>query len=117
MVEHGIWVVGVQTATIDSNWVFGVINSVDQDVVMETYFGWTGGITASDGGTITITNNIVAGSWHHGFHFTPDQCSVASSSDAFRNNVAHSISGYGAIAANVENDCTIVHYFTAYKVT
>ena len=31
--------------------------------------------------------------------------------------MAHSISGYGAIALNVENPCTEVHDFTAYKVT
>jgi len=31
--------------------------------------------------------------------------------------VAHSISGYGAIALNVQNPCTEVSNFAAYKVT
>jgi len=35
----------------------------------------------------------------------------------FRNNIAHSISGYGVIAANVKNDCTEVTDIVAYKVT
>lgn len=68
---------------------------------------------------MTVTGNIVSGSWHHGFHYTPKRCpEYGTSIDfTFENNVAHSISGYGAIAANVKNDCTEVLEFSAYKVT
>ena len=63
-----------------------------------------------------VTDNIVAGVWHHGYHIVPVECS-SSPDFLFENNVAHSVSGNGAIAANVENDCTMVNKFTAYKVT
>ena len=85
-----------------------------------------GGITASQGTSkIIVRNSIVSGTWHHGFHFKPRECDTrdhvaVSESDpdfVFENNVAHSISGYGAIAANVENECTIVQDFVAYKCT
>ena len=67
----------------------------------------------------------MSGTWHHAFHFKPRECDlsshVAKTEDnpdfVFENNVAHSISGYGAIAANVENRCTIVQDFRAYKCT
>ena len=35
----------------------------------------------------------------------------------FEGNLAHSISGYGAVALNEANQCTEISYFTAYKVT
>jgi len=63
-----------------------------------------------------VTDNIVAGVWHHGYHIVPVECS-SSPDFLFENNVAHSVSGNRAIAANVENDCTMVNKFTAYKVT
>jgi hypothetical protein len=65
---------------------------------------------------VVATGNVVSGSWHHGFHFTPDRCD-GSTSNKFENNVAHSISGYGAIAKNIPNDCTEVKNFWSYKVT
>ena len=64
-----------------------------------------------------VRNNIVAGTWHHGFHFVPKRCNDNNPDFVFENNVAHSISGYGAIAKNVRNDCTLVENFVAYKVT
>lgn len=66
---------------------------------------------------MVVTDNIVSGAWHHGFHFTPKRCSEDAPDYVFERNVAHTISGYGAIAANVENDCTEVKDFTSYKVT
>ena len=84
-----------------------------------------GGITASERTTkITIRDCIVSGSWHHGFHYVPEKCNkdtrqpVSSANwHIFENNVAHSISGYGAISLNQNNDCTIVRDFLAYKCT
>lgn len=66
---------------------------------------------------MVVRNNIAAGSWHHGFHFTPKRCGDTNPDFIFENNVAHSISGYGAVASNVENDCTVVEDFIAYKCT
>lgn len=68
---------------------------------------------------MTVTDNIVSGSWHHGFHFTPSRCDGKADhySFTFERNIAHSVSGYGAIAANVGNDCTEVKDYTSYKVT
>jgi len=81
-----------------------------------------GGITATEGTSkIKIRNNIVSGTWHHGFHFKPYTCDEVLSDDSdfiFSGNVAHSISGYGAIALNMENNsCTEVHDFKGYKCT
>lgn len=85
---------------------------------MGFYAGWLGGFTLSEGNThTTVTRNIAAGTWHHGFHFEPSACGEGSPSTIFRGNVAHSISGYGAIAKNVVNPCTEVKDFIAYKCT
>ena len=68
-----------------------------------------GCVTAFSGVSIaTFTNNRAAGCWHHGFKFIPAKCDEANPSYVFENNVAHSVSGYGAIAANVANSCTEV---------
>lgn len=66
-----------------------------------------------------VTNNVVAGAWHHGYHFDPSDCDAVDPDFVFTNNVAHSISGYGAIARNVDTEqaCTEVKDFKAYKVT
>jgi hypothetical protein len=79
-----------------------------------------GAMTLSEGtNKMIVRNNIVSGSWHHGYHFIPEKCGTRpSDSDwIFENNVAHSISGYGAIALNVVNDCTEVKDYWSYKVT
>lgn len=67
-----------------------------------------------------MRDNIVSGTWHHGFHFKPLACDAAINDDSdfiFSGNVAHSISGYGAIALNVNNKCTEVYDFKGYKCT
>jgi len=80
-----------------------------------------GGITATQGTSkIKVRDNIVSGTWHHGFHFRPLKCDEAIGDDTdfvFQGNVAHSISGYGAIAQNVVNTCTEVKDFKGYKCT
>jgi hypothetical protein len=67
--------------------------------------GFWGGISASGKGVtgMVVTNNIVSGTWHHGFHFIPSKCDDDTPTYIFYNNIAHSISGYGAIAENVAN--------------
>ena len=64
-----------------------------------------GGISVSDGTTkITVTNNVVSGTYFAGYHFKPDKCDkdshalISNADYVFTNNVAHSISGYGAVA-------------------
>ena len=83
-----------------------------------------GGISVSDGvKNAEVKNNVVSGTFFAGFHFIPDQCDersherIVDPTYIFEGNVAHSISGYGAVAKKVTNDCTIVHGFKAYKVT
>jgi hypothetical protein len=77
-----------------------------------------GVFTLSDGTSkLTVRNNVASGGWHHGFRYNPSKCDDTSPDDVFQGNVAHSISGYGAIAANVENDCTEVVDWWAYKCT
>ena len=84
------------------------------------YYGWTGAMTLSESNTqMTVTNNVVAGAWHHGYHFDPSDCDAVTPDFVFTGNVAHSISGYGAIARNVDtaSACTEVKDFKAYKVS
>lgn len=39
---------------------------------MQFYFGWKGGFTLSESNMkMVVTNNVVAGTWHHGFHYVP----------------------------------------------
>lgn len=90
--------------------------------VQNAYTGWTGAVTVSDptNNKLTITGNRASGAHHHGFHYMPDDCdNNGIAHTVFFGNVAHSISGYGAIAANVEGvpQCTEVKDFAAYKVT
>jgi hypothetical protein len=101
--------------------VFHVPSSAKEEPkVIEYAPGVWGGITASGADDVKgmiVTNNIVSGTWHHGFHFTPQKCDDDNPPYTFLNNIAHSISGYGAIAENVKNECTLVKDFTAYKTT
>jgi hypothetical protein len=82
-----------------------------------------GGITATQGSglaRITLKRNIISGTYHHAFHFKPKPCtgSTAELNDfVFEDNVAHSISGYGAVAANTNHRCVEVEKFVAYKCT
>lgn len=85
---------------------------------MLEYLGWVGGMTLSEGNNkMVVKDNIVAGTWHHGYHIVPKKCANDNGNFIFKNNVAHSISGYGVIALNVANDCSTIQDFTAYKVT
>lgn len=81
-----------------------------------------GGISTSDGNSkVKVRDNVVSGTWHHGFHFVPNECDVTEAdnpSHVFEGNVAHSISGYGAIALNTpKKRCMEVHNFKGYKCT
>jgi nitrous oxidase accessory protein NosD len=119
-VENGIWAKNSGSITITNNWVHDVIPWVDEEPKMYEYPRiWPiGAMTLTEGTrTMTVRNNVVSGSWHHGYHFKPARCTGSSADFVFENNVAHSISGYGAIALNVENDCTEVKDFWSYKVT
>lgn len=101
--RHGVWAKSASALTINNNWVFHVVNSVTDAPVMRSYHGWLGGFTLSESvSTSTVTGNVVAGTWHHGFHVVPQACDDANPDFLFTNNVAHSISGYGAVALNVE---------------
>jgi len=81
-----------------------------------------GGITASQSNSkMTVINNVVSGAWQVAFHFKPLKCderpNPGNPDYDFYNNVAHSISGNGAVALNVANQCTEVRDFVAYKCT
>jgi hypothetical protein len=80
--------------------------------------GETGCFTVSEKvSKVTMHNNIAAGCWHHGFHFIPQKCDDTDPDYSFINNVAHTISGYGAIALLVEHQCTEVKDMVGYKIT
>lgn len=106
--EHGIWVKDSSRVLVDGNWVFHVVENKGKEPAMFEYFGWVGGFTLSEGNrAMEVRNNIAAGTWHHGFHVVPSACGADDTGDfIFRNNVAHSISGYGVIGKNVAQECT-----------
>lgn len=119
-VENGMWVKSSSKIDVTNNWVHHVIPWVDEEPKMIEYPRiWPlGAMTLSDGTSkMNVRNNVVSGSWHHGFHFKPRKCTGDNGDWVFENNVAHTISGYGAIALNVENDCTEVKDIWSYKVT
>ena len=73
--EHGIWVQNSSSVTIDNNWVFHVIENAGEESKMFEYLFWKGGFTLSEGNSkMIVTDNVVAGTWHHGFHFVPKRC-------------------------------------------
>jgi hypothetical protein len=70
---------------------------------------------------ITVTNNIVGGSYFYGFVAPGHDCGVYSG-HLFTNNVAHSIAGNGAFIypdpANTNSaTCIEGSFFAAYKCT
>ena len=73
--EHGIWVQNSNQVTIDGNWVFKVIENMGKEPKMQEYLGWVGGFTLSESNNqMIVQDNIVAGTWHHGFHIVPQLC-------------------------------------------
>lgn len=70
---------------------------------------------------ITVVNNIVAGTYYAGFAgMLAHTCGESATQNVFRNNIAHSVEGNGAVIyPNVENfddaTCFEASYFTAYK--
>ena len=126
-VQHGIRVQDSARITLDGNWVHYVRPEADEAPKMIEYPRYTEGLgafTLHEGTrSMTVRNNVASGAWHHGFKFRPlnmgKDCANPKDADdfIFENNVAHSISGYGAIAENVVNKCTEVKDFVAYKCT
>jgi hypothetical protein len=127
-VRHGILVEKSSRIHLESNWVHHVIPpdwwfSDMGGPEMHKYTGWTGAFTLSNpsNSRLVVINNVASGSWHHGFHYKPLKCddNVYPNNPGtwFQGNVAHSISGYGAVASNIEEVCTEVKNFAAYKVT
>ena len=127
-VEHGLWIKQSTSITFDNNWVIYVYPQDyyfgEDGPVIDEWEGWTGCVTVSDtsNNKLVITNNIASGCWHHGYHFIPLDCDEAIDENTktyFFNNIAHSISGNGAVAANVAGNpsCTEVKDFKAYKCT
>lgn len=129
-VQQGIWVKSAQEITLERNWVHMIRPEADAEPKLKEFPILTpyviGGITASERTTkITIRDNVVSGSWHHGYHYVPERCdsktrqpkTSAANWHIFENNIAHSISGYGALGLMQAQDCTIVRDFIAYKCT
>jgi len=125
-VQQGIWVQRSDSITIDGNWVHHIVPECDQPPKINQWpivgHFEVGGITASEGNSkMVVMNNIVSGAWQAAYHFKPLKCGASSSVTSpdyhFVNNIAHSISGNGAVAAKVSNSCTEVKDFIAYKCT
>ena len=119
--ENGIWAQNSKSVVFDGNWVFKVVavpNEEPKFIEFDVGKKDTGCFTIYQGvGNALVQNNRAAGCWHHGFKFIPQKCDEDNPDYKFVNNVAHTISGYGAIALNVGNDCTEVKDQWAYKVT
>ena len=68
--EHGIWAMDSRNLRFIDNWVFHIIEQADNEVIMIDYKGWKGAMTLSESNILVeVVGNIVAGSWHHGYHF------------------------------------------------
>lgn len=70
---------------------------------------------------LSITGNTVAGVSYAGFIAPTHECGQSSTQTVFRDNIAHSINGYGAVMfTNMQSPaqvayCSEASYFTAYK--
>ena len=75
----------------------------------------------SDCSQITVINNVVSGVSNAGFISPGHECGASPTQQIFRNNIAHSINGYGAImfsnqASFTQSElCVEASYFSAYK--
>ena len=78
-----------------------------------TWAGNIGGILITGSDPYLMKDNIVAGAWHTGFFFPSKGCGDAS---VHTGNVAHSISGYGAIVnSGASKVCSEFGDFKGYK--
>lgn len=69
---------------------------------------------------ITLTNSVVSGCDYAGFIVPGHTCGASATQTVFKNNVAHSISGAGALVFPdptdvTQKDCYEVSHFSAYK--
>lgn len=116
--EWGVRAENSQNVVITDNIVVNVKFSVWQPVVFMKWLGTPPGAYWLSKGNrgFTVTGNIAAASWHHGFHVPGKACDDDSPSFLFENNVAHSISGYGVIGANsFTSSCVEFTNFSGYK--
>ena len=85
--------------------------------VIQSVEGWkklTGGWTLSGGASVTFRNNTAASLWHRGFSLPSHKC--GQSDDNIKDNVAHSISGFGVIVSKGGGGCNEFSDFSAYKI-
>ena len=110
---YGIHAEASQNIVINSNVVNGVRIKNDND---GTYMKWNevnGGISMMDSSDFTVTNNIVASTWHSGYMLPAHKCGE---SPVHYGNVAHSISGYGVIVTKkYDSKCSEFSDFKGYK--
>ena len=103
--------------SIDNNIVNGVRteNVPASTIPYMTWLGQHAGLKILDSPGTTVTNNIVASTWHAGYMLQADTC--ASGTTSHTGNVAHSISGYGLIVQppTVEEICLKFSDFSGYK--
>jgi hypothetical protein len=126
--RYGMVIQTSANITFDNNWVAGI---------------YSRGIKVKSGGdtmaaicacghtpfdrcfNLTVTNNIASSVEHAsvdttGFSTPHFECNSGDSSPIFRDNIAHSIHGYGAIvyrndASELGKTCVAASRFTAYK--
>ena len=104
---------GSNVLKIDNNVVNGIR---PKNIPDHPYMEWTevnGGIDVSDCNSCSVTNNIVASTWHSGFRLPAHECDAKNPN---YNNVAHSISGYGLIVTKkYSKKCSEFASFRGYK--
>lgn len=85
--------------------------------LIETVRGWkklTGGWALSGGSSVTFRNNTAASLWHRGFSIPAHKCGASNSK--IKDNIAHSISGFGVIVTKDNSRCNEFSDFSAYKI-
>jgi len=110
---HGISAKASQSFTINQN-VVSWIRPVNEP--FPAFMAWpsaNGGMAFSTCSSYSVTNNIVASTWHSGFSIEAYRCG---STQPHTGNIAHSISGYGVIVQGSGSEaCSEFSHFGGYK--
>mmetsp|Transcript_43997 Transcript_43997/g.58365 ORF Transcript_43997/g.58365 Transcript_43997/m.58365 type:complete len:281 (-) Transcript_43997:2481-3323(-) len=74
-----------------------------------------GGFDLIGASSMTVRNNTASGTWHSGFRVPAKKCDDANPGNVIEDNVAHSISGFGAIVPSGGGECSEFSKFAGYK--
>lgn len=115
MVEYGVRATAASDITLEDNILVGVTPNMTRPGLLMEWENVNGGFELIDASSMTVRNNTAAGTWHSGFRVPGVACEASKPSNVIEDNIAHSISGFGALVPEGEGDCSKFTKFYGYK--